>query len=236
MHNCCRPFHRISDLLEALNTSTLFLDAKTLNSKLNSSLLECTQSCIFWHVLSLIMYLNYKCLVFDCLLYSSRSNVFASKITAMYEIFEKTLQLTLVLIFLWWSAQAFTKYLSEPTTTSVYHTFGEDGQKFTFPLISICNFNFVKENTYLQTCTNASNLGFISSMEKCISMTHKTFSSKDFYDSLEEEIPITDISIEFEGQYHSIPSNYLWGIMYHERYGYCHVLDIHKLKTYQILS
>ena len=79
---------------------------------------------------------------------------------------------------------------------------------------------------------NETHGGFISSIKKCISMTQKNFSSVEFYDSLEEKIPITDISIEFEGQYHSIPSSYVWDYSFHEKYGYCHVLDIHKFQEF----
>ena len=127
-------------------------------------------------------------------------------------------------------------YLSCSENNSVYFTFGEDGQNFSFPLISICNYFFVKENTYFQSCLNKTNGRFISSLKECISKDQKKFSSVEFYDSLGEKIPIIDISIEFEGKSHSIPSNYVWEYSYHEKYGYCHVLDIHKFEEFPNLN
>ena len=61
--------------------------------------------------------------------------------------------LTLISISSWWILQATIKYYNQPTSTQISQLYGEiEGGKISFPYITICNFDFAKDNEYLNEC------------------------------------------------------------------------------------
>ena len=68
------------------------------------------------------------------------------------KILQKLSFATLILISCYWSAQTVLKYLSEPTSTTITHQFGDDGEKIEFPMITVCGPNFLYEKVFQNAC------------------------------------------------------------------------------------
>ena len=78
------------------------------------------------------------------------------------KILQKLSFVTLILISCYWSAQTVEKYLSEPTSTTITHQFGDDGQKMEFPKITVCGHSILYEKVFQSACGLSNKVKVIS--------------------------------------------------------------------------
>ena len=62
--------------------------------------------------------------------------------------------LVLMFFFLYWSGIAVFKFRSQPLSTDIYQTIGDEDGKITFPTITICDFTYAKNHLLSSELTN----------------------------------------------------------------------------------
>ena len=157
----------------------------------------------------------------------------------------------LSITFIVWTTVSILKYNEEPTSTEIWSTVG-DGQLETeklhkffpetfksdvslgrngiyFPQLTICNFNFVKDNTILSKCGNGSH-NFVQALSNCLE-TDPNFAIEDLKKSLQTDHRIfIETPQLFYGTQNIISLKHLddiiWSNVYHRRFGLCYKLDL----------
>ena len=143
----------------------------------------------------------------------------------------------LYLIFVYWSAQAFQKYFSEPTETTVKHELGENAKGNTFPLITFCNQDLNEQELILKEyCALEEVQGkkYQELVKNCLE-SNKEFDMKllmfqlqsYFKDSIQAILKTNAINAEEE---YEITKN-MWLNNWHPQYGFCDSLNLKSLKN-----
>ena len=145
----------------------------------------------------------------------------------------------MVLIFGVWGINAFQKYLSQPMVTDITTRVGDDGTYIQFPQITICNYRFLKENSYLKDCLDATG-SYLKTLENCMKVK-KNFNVKDFLASLtynqthfikkatlrmQEFAPRMDLE-KFSAK--------IWTPVFHKSFGLCYALYLSGETAYKNL-
>jgi hypothetical protein len=108
----------------------------------------------------------------------------------------------LIALFIWWGGNAAIRYWSQPLTTDISNSFGDNPNGIEFPLITLCQPGFSFNNPLMKDCEDGS-WDFISSFESCLK-NDKNFNIDSFMESLQ-----TEISNIVEGAYIWTGSEYL---------------------------
>ena len=146
----------------------------------------------------------------------------------------------LLFVFIFWTVYSFFKFIDEPTGTHITYSIGDDDEKgITFPQVTICNYDFTRQNPVLDKCRNGS-YNFLPAMSNCFN-SDPTFNLDEFKQSLEldPKVFIKSFYLQY-GSTVAIPLDNLESIIlsnvYHHRFGLCYNIDLEKSAKYQVSS
>ena len=146
----------------------------------------------------------------------------------------------LLIVFIFWTVYSFFKFIDEPTGTHITYSIGDNDEKgITFPQVTICNYDFTRQNPVLDKCRNESK-NFLQAMSNCFN-TDPNFNMDEFKQSLEldPKVFIKSIILKY-GSTVIKPLDNLENIIlsnvYHERFGLCYNIDLEKSAKYQVSS
>ena len=74
----------------------------------------------------------------------------------------------LLLVFTWWGTKAFLRYWSQPLTTDISYSFGDNENGIQFPQVTFCPYKFFRENSFLKQCYSESSWTFIDTFHGCL--------------------------------------------------------------------
>ena len=143
------------------------------------------------------------------------------------------------LIFFWQASLAVRKYQSEPTSTRITHTKGDRPGGIVFPQLTMCDWDFTKNNVVLYKCRNGSE-HFITALTNCFTMD-KNFNITEFNQSLQKNRTMfaSNLSLTYDQQ-ESVSleqfSEIIWYPIFHRRFGLCFTLDISKHVDYKFVQ
>ena len=86
-------------------------------------------------------------------------------------------------LFTWWGTQAFMRYLSQPLTTDISYSLGDNENGIQFPHITFCPDSIVKVNPILNHCYNGTSYNFITALFDCLK-NNKDFNVDPFFSQL----------------------------------------------------
>ena len=75
--------------------------------------------------------------------------------------------LCLIALFIWWASNAIITYWSQPLTTDISYSFGDNSIGIQFPLITFCDTTFFLKNPLMKDCGDGS-WNFISEIQSCL--------------------------------------------------------------------
>ena len=64
--------------------------------------------------------------------------------------------LSLLSIFIWWGEKSVRKYSSQPLSTDISFSYGDQHNPIQFPLIALCEYGFPAHNPIINKCSNYS--------------------------------------------------------------------------------
>ena len=144
----------------------------------------------------------------------------------------------LLIVFIFWTVYSFFKFIDEPTGTHITYSIGDNDEKgITFPQITICNYDFVRQNPVLDKCKNGS-YNFLQAMSNCFN-ADPNFNLNEFKQSLEldPKVFIRRIILQY-GSTVIKPlddiENIILSNVYHQRFGLCYNIDLEKSAKYQV--
>ena len=85
-------------------------------------------------------------------------------------------------LLIWWVSKAVVRYWRQPLSTEISHSFGDNNNGIQFPLITLCEGHFQKNNVILSKCKNGAKT-FMQSVRNCLE-SDKQFKIDDLMDSL----------------------------------------------------
>ena len=91
----------------------------------------------------------------------------------------------LIVLFSWWVAKAFGRYWSQPLSTDISYSFGDNENGIEFPLITLCQNIYSQFNPILDKCQNKTK-NFKSAIVNCVK-NDENFRLNDFLNSLKVE-------------------------------------------------
>ena len=156
-----------------------------------------------------------------------------------WECSKKTFNILLNLIF--WGAfshltfQAFDKFLSQPVSTSIFSTIGDDGKFISYPKITICNQDFVQDSKYLNQCSNGSKM-YGGALKFCL---ESEFDFVQFEKSIRfsRETHFQDLQIEIfqrgPVKLNQNQQNLIWSQIISWRFGLCQRLSVGNLDYFK---
>ena len=142
-------------------------------------------------------------------------------------------------IFFWQASLAVRKYQSEPTSTTITYSKGDTPNGIVFPQVTMCDWDFTKNNVILNKCRNGSE-HFITALTNCFDRD-KHFSVSALNQSLQYDRksfasnlsfiydPIESVSLEKI-------SEIVWYPIFHRRFGLCFTLDLSKHVDYKFVQ
>ena len=139
--------------------------------------------------------------------------------------------LCLVLLFLWWGCNAVLRYWSQPLSTNISYTYGENDQGIQFPLITLCNWNIFVNDPIIKECHDGS-WNFISTLISCMKR-NKTFHMQNFHPEIRSILEM--VRIWTGSGYVNLDHGTLWTKVFHRK-GPCFTFDISKVDKFKYVS
>ena len=139
-----------------------------------------------------------------------------------------SLALILMLVFLYWSGIAILKFQSQPLSTDIYQTIGDQDRKITFPTITICDFTYSKNHLF-KNCSTTS-YHYLSAMLSCLSKgVELNFSEVTEKLHLKRQDFFSDAVVKYWGDdapFMNISQEKIWNLVVDARHGPCFSLDL----------
>ena len=109
--------------------------------------------------------------------------------------------LLLVSLLIWWVSKAVLRYWSQPLSTEISYSFGDNKNGIQFPLITFCEGHFSQNNPILSKCEDDGK-NFMQSVRNCMK-NDKNFRIYDLINS----ITIKKNNVIFETKFPCISKN-----------------------------
>ena len=142
-------------------------------------------------------------------------------------------------LFTWWGTQAFMRYLSQPLTTDISYSLGDNENGIQFPHITFCPDSIVKVNPILNHCYNGTSYNFITALFDCLK-NNKDFNVDTFlsYLKIERETLRATASLWTGENYANLKhsNEYFWSPLFHDEFGPCYSFDLSKAEEFEFVQ
>ena len=150
------------------------------------------------------------------------------------QIVSNVLYLLILIVFLYWTFNAYSRYMDEPKATEIIYQRGEDSNNpyyIKYPIITVCE-NAIENNEHSlmkdsNVCNSRLVTPFLSYIRTCLEK-RKDISVESLLENItvKYEDIINNVVIIDGGQQKLLETN--WTTVYHQTHGLCFSLDISK--------
>ena len=147
--------------------------------------------------------------------------------------------LPLFILFTWWGSKSVLRYWSQPLTTDISHSFGDNKNGIEFPMITFCQYNFLAHKEIMKDCEGVT-WDFIPNFAICLK-TDPNFNVDNFMESC-KKIEITSIveKVRIFTGVEYIDLGHLnvdfWSTVFHFSFGQCYTFDMSKTEEFRFIS
>ena len=142
-------------------------------------------------------------------------------------------------IFLYYACSAIQKYLSEPVSTDITLTLGDEGTlgkngpQYSYPVLSFCNHYIVEDNQHLSACFGEFDSYGLTLIKSCLNKS-QNFDVQEMISSLSFKWSdyFEPVKILQKGKEISLDNENLWRIVWTYAFGPCIQLNLKKDETW----
>ena len=171
----------------------------------------------------------------------SLSGALSELILKMFKTFRVRyiIVLPLLILFIWWGSNSVLRYWSQPLTTDISHSFGDNKNGIEFPLVTFCQYDFRNNNEIMKDCQGDA-WDFIPTFALCLKMD-PNFNVDNFMKStLKTEITsiVEKVRIFTGSEYINLGhlNVNLWSTVFHFVFGQCYTFDMSKTEEFRFIS
>ena len=140
-----------------------------------------------------------------------------------------------VSLLIWWVSKAVLRYWSQPLSTEISYSFGDNKNGIQFPLITLCEGHFSQNNPILSKCENAAK-NFMQSVHNCMK-NYKDFRISDLMNII--TIKKNDVVFEtklWTGSKYDTLDDSIWSEVFHNLFGHCFTADLSRMDKFEFVS